>query len=257
MPEETLEYRAENVDGVVDQLFSGRLSIADALVQLRKRLLDLSSRNRLLAYRHPRARCVQFVDNPDLNLLYERLFDNGANVRLKPVPEPEPLSYQGVRKPEARAYAEILHLKTAYELAAPNVNNNSHRRTPALQTLFYPADLDKLLRRVSTEARTVIEETGTNMLYLMFGFLGFYDSDDSDRELLAPLLAVPVALTRGPIDPDTRAYQYTLAYTGEDVAENHTLREKLKQDFRLNRCLIEYLFVKMRPSKLNRAFIYQ
>lgn len=234
MPEETLEYRAENVDGVVDQLFSGRLSIADALVQLRKRLLDLSSRNRLLAYRHPRARCVQFVDNPDLNLLYERLFDNGANVRLKPVPEPEPLSYQGVRKPEARAYAEILHLKTAYELAAPNVNNNSHRRTPALQTLFYPADLDKLLRRVSTEARTVIEETGTNMLYLMFGFLGFYDSDDSDRELLAPLLAVPVALTRGPIDPDTRAYQYTLAYTGEDVAENHTLREKLKQDFRLN-----------------------
>lgn len=81
---------------------------------------------------------------------------------------------------------------------------------------------------------TVIEETGTNMLYLMFGFLEFYDSDESERPLVSPLLSVPLALTRGDIDPETRAYQYTLAYTGEDIAENHTLREKLKQVISLN-----------------------
>lgn len=234
MGDETLEYQAESVDGVVKELFSGKLPIAEALKQLRTRLLDLSARNRLLAYRHPRGRCIQFVGDPNLNLLYDRLLDTRSS-QLKPVPEPDPFSYEGGKKPDARSYAERLKFSTSYEFSAANgTNGGSHQRIPALQTLFYPADLDKQLRKISSEARTVIEETGTNMLYLMFGFLEFYDSDESERSLFAPLLSVPAALTRGNIDPDTRAYQYSLAYTGEDISENQTLREKLKQDFRLN-----------------------
>jgi hypothetical protein len=234
MDDETLEYKAESVDGVVSELFSGKLPIAEALTQLRTRLLDLSARNRLLAYRHPRGRCIQLVGNPNLNLLYERLLDS-RNSQLKPVPEPEPFSYEGGKKPDARSYAERLNISTSYEFSPlSGMNGGTHQRIPALQTLFYPSELDKLLRKISSEARTVIEETGTNMLYLMFGFLEFYDSEDSERSLFAPLLSVPIALTRGNIDPDTRAYQYSLAYTGEDISENQTLREKLKQDFRLN-----------------------
>ena len=98
---------------------------------------------------------------------------------------------------------------------------------------MYPADLEKFARKLSSEAHTVVEETGTNMLYLMFGFLEFYDSEDSDRPLLAPLISMPVSLDKGALDHESRTYHYDVSYSGEDVVENFTLREKLKQEFRL------------------------
>jgi len=111
------------------------------------------------------------------------------------------------------------------------LGSSANKHTPKLQTLYYPADLDKLCRRVSSDARTVIEETGTNMLYLIFGFLEFYEREDSEKPMLAPLLAVPVTLDKGAIDRETRTYQYVIAYSGEDIHENQTLREKLSQEF--------------------------
>jgi len=46
------------------------------------------------------------------------------------------------------------------------------------------ADQEFQLSKIAVEARTAIEETETNMLFAVFGFLEFYDSDDSDRPLL-------------------------------------------------------------------------
>ena len=66
MPDEQkqTEYKENDADALVDRLFSGKLSIQDALESLRRRLLDLSLGNRLLSYRHPKRRCIQFVDEP-------------------------------------------------------------------------------------------------------------------------------------------------------------------------------------------------
>ncbi len=76
----------------------------------------------------------------------------------------------------------------------------------------------------------VIEETGSNMLYLIFGFLEYYEREDSEKPLLAPLLAVPVVVERDGIDEETRNYQYSAGYNGEDIRENYTLIEKLSKD---------------------------
>jgi hypothetical protein len=57
------------------------------------------------------------------------------------------------------------------------------------------------------------------MLYLMFGYLEYFDSEDSEKPLHAPLLSMPVALNRGSIDSDSRTYTYEIAHTGEDVTE--------------------------------------
>ena len=89
--------------------------------------------------------------------------------------------------------------------------------------------MDRLIRKVANEGKTAIEETGSNMLFLIFGFLEFYDSDDSDKPFLAPILSLPVTLVKGRIDTETRSYQWFAQHTGEDLAENATLREKLKQ----------------------------
>lgn len=120
MPEYTsdnsAEYHAEDAQALVDEVFSGRLLIAEAIQRLRTRLLDLSSRNRLLRYVYPKRRCVRFIDNPDLNIIFDRLLD-GKSVLLRPVPDPPPLMYEQGKKPEARAYAEQHGFNTDYEFS--------------------------------------------------------------------------------------------------------------------------------------------
>lgn len=226
------EYQANDADAIVGEIFSGGITVGEAIERLRTRLLDLSARNRLLNYRHPKGRCVQIADEPNINLVFERLYVDAKSVPFKYVPEPSPDTYEG-KRPEARLYAPRVSITTSFEFA-PNPAGSNGRRLHGIQTLLYPADLERQLRKIASEAKTAIEETGTNMLFLVFGFLEFYDSEDSERPMLAPLLSLPVTLVRGEIDRETRTYQYTVQHNGEDLAENHTLREKLRRDFMLS-----------------------
>jgi hypothetical protein len=220
------EYASDDASRLTQEVFGGKLTIQEALERLRTRLLDLSIRNRLLNYRHPKGRSIQFVDRPDLDLLFDRLKEEGKAVSVLPVPDPPTEEYEQGKKPEARRYAAQLGMDTAVEFFPGAVQST---RNASLRALMYPADLERFLRRLSGEAHTVIEETGTNMLHLMFGFLEFYESDDSEKPLLAPLIAMPVSLERGRLDQQSRAYVYDITHSGEDVVENFTLREKLRE----------------------------
>jgi hypothetical protein len=155
-------YEAENADKIVGDLFRGKLSIEQALQRLRTRLLDLSSRNRLLNYRHPKRRSIQFYDEPNLNLVFDRLIDSKP-LFLKHVPEPPPLSFD-LRRPDAKSYAQSLGIDVNAEFRTSSIGSSTSKHTPKLQSLYYPTELERLCRRISSEARTIIEETGTNML---------------------------------------------------------------------------------------------
>ena len=213
--------------------FSGELSIPEALRQLRLRLLDLTARNRLLNFRHSATKTIQVVEAVP-NAVYDRLLDN-KSLMFIPVPDPAPSEYIGEnrrQKPDVLDYAKKLGINTSYDLAYVRTNvPASGREGTRLRVLAYPEDLERLCRRMTNEARSAIEETGSNMLHMVFGFLEFYENDQSEKPLLAPLIAVPAALKRGAIDQDTRIYRYELSCTGEELSENLSLREKLKQDF--------------------------
>ena len=49
-------YQSEDATKLAVDVFAGRLTIEEALKRLRTRLLDLSMRNRLLNYKHPKGR---------------------------------------------------------------------------------------------------------------------------------------------------------------------------------------------------------
>lgn len=226
------QYEAEGADKTVDELFKGNLTLEEALQQLRKRLLDLSSRNRLLNYRHPKGRSIQFVDEPNLNLVFNRLIDSGKQLEIRYVPEPDTDTYDQ-KRPDVKSYAEALGINVSTDFSNSSCGKTANKHSPKLQALYYPAELQKLCAKLKSEAGTIIEETGTNMLYLVFGFLELYDSDTSEKPMLAPLLAVPITLEKGSVDPETSTYKFHINYSGEDIHENQTLREKLSQDFAL------------------------
>jgi hypothetical protein len=171
---------------------------------------------------------MQFVGRPNLNLVFEKLI-KGEPIPIKYVTDPPTDSYE-IQRPNVKNHAKFLGVDINTEF--PTDNNTASTHKPKLQALHYPADLAKFCQKLRSGAHAIIQETGTNILYLVFGFLEFYEEkNNTAQKMIAPLLAIPVALKKGAIDPQTRTHEYHVLYSGEDIHENQTLKEKLSKDF--------------------------
>jgi very-short-patch-repair endonuclease len=216
---------------------------AAVLDALRTRLLDLTLTNRVLNFRPAGPRVVRVIDElPDQ--LFARL-RAGAELELLPVPAPgEKHALQArVRAPAgkkerraaAEAYAKELGFNVSYELPRSTRGQDvpDRHQDDAIQTLLFPGDLEADLRTLLAEARSAIEEKGSNILYLVFGLLEWYERDDSEKKIHSPLVMLPVSLRRGDPDRKTGAYRFYLSHTDEDVLSNISLQEKLRRDHKL------------------------
>ena len=205
----------------------------EALRKMRDKLLDLTGRNPLLHLRHSKT-SLRVVDELP-NQLAETLL-NETEMRFLPVPNPieEEWMEEGCgKKPTAEEWAKHLGQTTDYEVPELSPEEWHRRHTDnEIQTLFYPAELEKRLKTLFQKANLAIEEMGTNILYIALGFLEWYELDDS-KPRLAPLFLLPLQLTKGNLDAKTYTYRYTIKYSGEDIMPNLSLREKLLSDFNM------------------------
>jgi hypothetical protein len=148
---------------------------------------------------------------------------------------PEPPFSKKAEKPTPFAYAKELGWRTSYDLDedAPVTTGTSLAELydGSLSVLHYAEHLNTLSRKIDDAARTAIDETGANMLHLSFGFLEWYESDDSDEPRFAPLVSVPVTLDRTP--GKGKAFRCELEYSGEDFDTNLSLVEKMRRDMGL------------------------
>jgi very-short-patch-repair endonuclease len=95
-----------------------------------------------------------------------------------------------------------------------------------LQTSLELEKLEKRLLSIYRDAKTAEEEQGINILFLAIGFLRWYEDDKSDVLREAPLLLLPVALTR-----DTKNSTFELCAREDDIATNQAIQERLRSDF--------------------------
>lgn len=209
------------------------MAILEILGFLRNKLLDLTGRNRLLRFKASQGKAIQFV-NVSLEGVWKNTLD-GKMLALDPVPEPKRAEYvknpESGReiKPDPREYARSLGIDTSFDLK-PTLTESTH-----LQALYYPEDLVRVARKVASNAKTLIEDKGiTDPLYLIFGFLEFYEDDASDTPFLAPLLSVPVTISQCAKDTRTGLPQSKIVCTNDDVSDNLTLFEKLKAEFNIH-----------------------
>lgn len=237
---ETNEVSSESIETPITNKFS-----FGSLEAIRKRLLDLSGRNNLLNFKHPKSSCIRIIDElPDQ--IFEVL-STASKFTLIPIPEPterelidagfikiEPKSGQRLvtTYPSAEQWAKHLNFETSYDLPeASSAGNHSKHQDTNLQTLLYGPELESRLRAIRGTAETSIEESGANILYLAMGFLEWYESRESDVARMAPLFTLPVQLER--TDLSRGAYRYTLQLKDDSLISNVTLREKLANDFDL------------------------
>ena len=202
-------------------------TIQELLDRSRKELLDLSTRNRLLSIpvNSKSARIIQVYD--ELSVEIFRLL----------VTDKKRLSFLPGKATKPAAVTSSPELFDDEELGLPQpeddevgVNGIASRHSdPRLQTSLTPEGLQRRLLDLYTNARTMIEEQGVNVLYLALGQLKWFESGDSDTARHAPLILIPVELER-----KTASDRFRLRWREEDIESNLSLETRLKNDFAIN-----------------------
>ena len=182
-------------------------SIQTKLDTARAELLDQSLRNPLINYRLSRTRGVEVVDEspPDI---YRILVQDGKAMSFLPKPEPEE--------------DDNFQLFEDDEMEKDPARYTDSR----LQTDYSSVEFQRRLLNTYYTARTAIEEQGVNTLYLVLGMLQWYESESSNILRRAPLILIPVEISRTSVRASFR-----ISYTEEDIGTNLSLQEKFKSEF--------------------------
>jgi very-short-patch-repair endonuclease len=179
----------------------------------KRKLLDLTLRNRFLNYRDTQKTVPLLC--PDI-AGFEDLLSAGRTFAVQP--EPKLMSDDDPRDAE-------LHRRTTGDDALDEYLRDQ-LRDGQVHTSLGPEDLEKRLVQIHREARVILEEGGANALYLAVGFLRWYETDGSDLERRAPILLLPLEVSR---DVVHAAFRMKLA--DEDPRANVTLLQKLETDY--------------------------
>ncbi len=191
----------------------------DRLARWRKRLLDLSGRNRLLNLQAS-SRQVLWVDCPDPARLEDRLAEMRGRAKAAPLKfRPWPDLMGGADPRSAALHRSRLqedeHLAFARESMAKG----------ELVVERDEASLQASLTEIYRKSRADQQDGGSNTLFLTIGTL-LWRQKDRNTPYWAPLILVPVVLER----PSVRS-GFILRVHDDETRLNSTLLEMLRQEF--------------------------
>ena len=211
--------------------------VNNGLEKTRRNLLDLSGRNRLLNFKFTGSKLIRFIDEIPNQIFFDLMERADGTERkgleILPIPLPKKADYpnsDNLKTIDVKAHASKLGFACEWQLSNSNNPDEKKFNDGKLQTLNYPEQLDRTLRRIQSEAKTAIEESGVNMLFLCLGFLKWTDSEASKIFNYAPLILVPIEIEREKKNNTQTGFaKFGIRYTGEDILDNICLREKLNQ----------------------------
>ncbi|XOV89817.1 MAG: DUF3320 domain-containing protein [Pseudomonadota bacterium] len=193
------------------------VNLAQKLDISRKELLDLGLRNSLLSFK-PSARSLEVVDELATEV-YRTLVTDSKSMSFLALPDSA--------ADEAEQFDELeIDFDELHGESSSSEGLASRHTDTRLQTRRTADVLQRSLLKIHTEARGFIEEQGINVLYLAVGFLEWFEDDNAQTPRKAPLVLLPVDITRG-----SAAEAFKIAYNGEDLEPNLSLEAKLKSEF--------------------------
>ena len=183
-------------------------SIVAKIEASRTELLDLGLRNPLLNYRMLKSRGVEAIGEIP-SIVFDVLVHKEREISFLPRPDDD----------------------EDYQLGRPSSDDNpgalAKRRTDRLLQTNEPSDrLQSRLLRTYYTANTAIQEQGVNTLFVALGMVEWYESETSDTVRKAPLILVPVEISRS-----SARGRFNISYTGEELGANLSFIEKARSDF--------------------------
>ena len=212
-PAESLE-EAPPLPGFDVEIIKDPETPDDRVAQWQRKLLDLTTRNRLL-HLPERSKHVP-LECPDPGALEDRLAA-GKTIRISPFPDLE----EGGR--DTTLY-QLQNKEELHEQYAHGALDSNEVLSP-LPKKKLEADLIDLYRKANSD----MAEGGANTLFLALGFLNWKKTPEDPRSYRAPLILLPVKLKR------KSALSGVVMTEHEDEARfNLTLLELLSHDFDLD-----------------------
>ena len=187
-------------------------AIAKVLELSRRKLLETGTRNRLIHVNRANQR------SNSLNIINEHADEIYSILRA----QSKRMRFKAMGKDKTNGEDEM-HLA----VAESNLNADPNRLTDSfIETPIGPDALARRLLRLAGYAKSAEEEQGLNILYLAIGFLRWKESPSSDVLREAPLILLPVQLTR-----NEKTSTYDILCREDDITTNLPLQARLKQDF--------------------------
>ncbi len=202
-------------------------TIEKRIYKWKEKLIDLSKRNRLLNFKFSKSLTLRIIDEQPPEV-YKALVRELHSLEFLPIKE----NAENISEQEKKSLEELnegIEFK-AQEFKEYDSKQLSKKHTDKyLQTKLSVQDLNKVLSKISTTARSTNDDLGYNVLFLALGSVIWYEKDNSNEPMEAPVLLVPVEIKRKSI-----GQPFTIKYNEDSVILNPALVLKLKRDFQIN-----------------------
>lgn len=191
------------------------IAFREKLEAARKELLETSVRSRLLhtPLGSTRAKIIEVRD---------KAADDVFRILVR---ESRSMAFRAALGRAPESSQESLELAQPDDDDSANGESTSRDNDTKLQTGLQSSPLQTRLRGIAYDAQSFESEQGVNILYIALGFLKWLDPRDPNKPRFAPLLLIPVTLTRA-----SARERFKLSYSGEELATNLSLRERLKDE---------------------------
>lgn len=193
------------------------MSLEQKLELARLELLDMGLRGNPLLSIPKTMKFLEVVEERSEDV-FSILVENRKAMSFLPLPEvyeSDEGEEEGDSLPSLREYLE-------------DISGESRFGDRFLQT-EQPADkLDTRLLKIESEAHTLLQEQGIDVLHLAMGILEWYEDPNARTPRYAPLVLIPVEMNR-----ESARAGFTISYTDIELSPNLTLSAKLRGEFRV------------------------
>jgi len=212
--------------------------VEERIKKWKDKLVDLSKRNRLLNFRPTKVTTIKIIDELPPEVLSTLAVQN-EGMEFLPLDLEEGELFKEDNANIEKEFSEEFQTYKKEEL-------KDKHKDKYLQTDLTKDKLPKNLFRIYSKANSVMEEQGYNVLFLSLGCLEWYESESSNVKLKAPIILVPVELTR-----TSARGKFKLKYHEEDsLILNPALILKMQNDFNVTIEPIDEELENINPQKI-------
>ncbi len=199
---------------------------------LAEKLLDTGKRNNLINFKETKSSTVEVVI-PMAEELFNRI--NYRLVTLEAVDTKVKDIDDTLDEEETSSSSQQLTLETAEsgeeeDKRSQYINKHYKRIRKENQILLYNSVSEMnaltILGKIDKRGKSYIEDAGINVSYMCFGFVRWKEREDSSYEYKAPILLVPITMSR-----ESSALPYKITANGDEVIVNPTFEYKLESEY--------------------------
>lgn len=201
--------------------------IEKRIYKWKEKLIDLSKRNRLLNFKFSKSLTLRIIDEQPPEI-YKALVQELHLLEFLPIKENAENTPEKEKKSLEELNEGIEFKAQEFKEYDPKQLSKKHS-DKYLQTKLPVQELNKVLNKISTTARSTNDDLGYNVLFLALGSVIWYEKDNSNEPMEAPVLLIPVEIKRKSI-----GQPFTIKYNEDSVILNPALALKLKRDFGIN-----------------------